>query len=160
MNKFHYNKFGIIQIGVKALSQSKSQIHPNSSLLQIQNQKFKYEPKNQRFTNTKYEYQIRIAHKPKREPQIKSKSFNAPRENKSPNHRTKTKRHKPLSLFQIAIHKYHRTKQQKASFSNTHKTLNLPQYTLFILDIQVGKDASPSSNRICNAISLSPRSPY
>ena len=67
---------------------------------------------------------------------------------------------KPLSLFQIAIHKYHRTKQQKASFSNTHKTLNLPQYTLFILDIQVGKDASPSSNRICNAISLSPRSPY
>ena len=123
MNKFHYNKFGIIQIGIKALSQPKSQIHPNSSLLQIQNQKFKYEPKNQRFTNTKYEYQIRIAHKPKRKPQIKSKSFNAPRENKSPNHRTKTKRHKPLSLFQIASHKYQITKRRGRLFL-THTLLS------------------------------------
>ena len=34
----------------------KSQIHPNSSLSQIQNQRTKYEPKNLRFTNTKKEF--------------------------------------------------------------------------------------------------------
>ena len=38
----------------------------------------------------KYQIPIRIAHKPKRESQIKSKSCNT-REGKSPNHRTKTK---------------------------------------------------------------------
>ena len=42
-NKFHYIKFGIIEIGVEALSQT-----------QITNTK----PKNQRFTTTKHEYQI------------------------------------------------------------------------------------------------------
>ena len=33
-------------------------IHPNNSLSQIQNQRTKDEPKSQRFTNTKYEYQM------------------------------------------------------------------------------------------------------
>ena len=47
-------------------------------------------PKNQRFTNTKYEYQISNANcAPKREPQSKSKSCNVPKESKSPNCRTK-----------------------------------------------------------------------
>ena len=128
MNKFHYNKFGIIQIGVKALSQSKSQIHPNSSLLQIQNQKFKYEPKNQRFTNTKNEYQIRIAHKPKREPQIKSKSFNAPRENKSPNHRTKTKRQQTSLTISNCNPQISNNQTKREDFSHTHSPLFLSNF--------------------------------
>ena len=81
-NKFHYNKFGIIQIGVEALSQTQI---PNNSLKNTKS-------KNQRFTNTKYEFQIPIAHKPNREPQIISKSCNTPRESKSPNRKIKTKR--------------------------------------------------------------------
>ena len=128
MNKFHYNKFGIIQIGVKALSQLKSQIHPNSSLLQIQNQKFKYEPKNQRFTNTKYEYQIRIAHKPKRKPQIKSKSFNAPRENKSPNHRTKTKRQQTSLTISNCNPQISNNQTKREAFSHTHSPLFLSNF--------------------------------
>ena len=84
-NKFHYNKYGIIQIGIEVLSQTQIPNIPKQL-------SHKYKPKNQRFTNTKYEYQIpiRIAHKPKREPQIKFKSCNTPRESKSPNHKTKT----------------------------------------------------------------------
>ena len=128
MNKFHYNKFGIIQIGVKALSQLKSQIHPNSSLLQIQNQKFKYEPKNQRFTNTKYEYQIRIAHKPKREPQVKSKSFNAPRENKSPNHRTKTKQQQTSLTISNCNPQISNNQTKREAFSHTHSPLFLSNF--------------------------------
>ena len=61
-------------------------------------------------------YQIRIVHKPKKEPQIKSKSCNAPRESKSPNRKTKTKQHKPLSLFQIATHKCQITKTSESLF--------------------------------------------
>ena len=38
-----------------------------------------------------YQIPIRIAHKPKREPQIKFKSCNTPGESKSPNRKTKTK---------------------------------------------------------------------
>ena len=120
MNKFHYNKFGIIQIGVKALSQPKSQIHPNSSLLQIQNQKFKYEPKNQRFTNTKYELHTnqRESHK---------SNLKVSMHQERTNHQTtepKPSSNKPLSLFQIATHKYQITKK-RASFSHIH-SLNLP----------------------------------
>ena len=54
-NKFHYNKFGIIKLVQRYSHKPKSQIHPNNSLSQIQNQRTKYESKNQRFTNTKYE---------------------------------------------------------------------------------------------------------
>ena len=36
MNKFHYIKFGIIQIGVRHSHKPKSQIHPNGSFSQIQ----------------------------------------------------------------------------------------------------------------------------
>ena len=117
MNKFHYIKFKIIQIGVEVLSQT-----------QISNLKYtqralshKYKTKEPKI----HKYQIRIAHKPKREQQIKSKSCNAPKENKSPNRRTKPSGNKPLLLFQIAIHKYQRTKQNRASFSHIH-SLNLP----------------------------------
>ena len=38
-NKFHYIKFGIIQIGVRHSYKPKSQIHSNSSLSQIQKTK-------------------------------------------------------------------------------------------------------------------------
>ena len=51
-NKFHYNKFEIIQLGVEALS--KTQISNVPKYLSLTNTK----PKNQRFTNTKYEYHI------------------------------------------------------------------------------------------------------
>ena len=93
-NKFHCNKFEIIQIGVETISQTQIPKTPEQL-------SHKCKLKNQRFTNTKCEYQIpiRIAHKPKREPQIKFKSCNTPRESKSPNHKTKTKQQKtPITI--------------------------------------------------------------
>ena len=65
----------------------KSQINPNSSLSQIQNQR----TKGSQIPNMNTKYQIQIAHKPKRESQIKSKSCKKPRESKSPNLITKIK---------------------------------------------------------------------
>ena len=124
-NKFHYNKFGIIQIGVETLSQTQIPIHPNSSLSQIQNQRTKYKPRNQRFTNTKYKL-----HTNQRESQSKFKSCNASRESKSTNHKTKPSGNKPLSLFQIAIHIYQITKQRESLFLTHTHTLSLFSFSL------------------------------
>ena len=124
-NKFHYNKFGIIQIGVEALSQTQIPIHPNSSLSQIQNQRTKYKPRNQRFINTKYKL-----HTNQRESQSKFKSCNASRESKSTNHKTKPSSNKPLSLFQIAIHIYQITKQRESIFLTHTHTLSLFSFSL------------------------------
>ena len=54
-NKFHYKKFGIIQISVETLSQPKSQIHSNSSLSKIQTKELKVHRYRIRIPNTKYE---------------------------------------------------------------------------------------------------------
>ena len=111
-NKFHNNKFGIIQIGVEALSQTQILIHPNNSLSQIQNQ---------RFTNTKYEYQIpntkyelctnqRKSHKSNPKVAIHQERVN---------HQTvepKPSSNKPLSLFQIATQKNQITKTRESIF--------------------------------------------
>ena len=70
-----------IQIGVETLLQT--QIPNTPKLLSLTNT-------NQRTKGQKY--QIQIAQELKREPQIKSKSCNTPRESKSPNRRTKIKR--------------------------------------------------------------------
>ena len=87
MNEFYYNKFGIIQIGVETFSQNQIPNTPKYPSLTNTSQRTKGVIPN---TNTKY--QMQITHKPKEEPQIKSKSCNTPRESKSPNCRTKTKR--------------------------------------------------------------------
>ena len=52
MNKFHYKKFGIIQICVEAFSQTQIPYTPKQ--LSLTNTK----PKNQGFINAKYKYQI------------------------------------------------------------------------------------------------------
>ena len=111
-NKFHYNKFGIIQIDVEALSQTQIPIHPNSSLSQIQNQRTKYKPRNQRFTNTKYEYQIPNTNCVQTKESHKANSKVAMHQERA-NQQTiepKPSGNKPLSLFQIATHKYQITK--------------------------------------------------
>ena len=122
-NKFHNNKFGIIQIGVEALSQTQILIHPNNSFSQIQNQKTKYKPKNQRFIDTKY--QMRTAHKLKREPQIKSKSYNAPRKSKSPNRRTKTKRQQTSLNIPNCNPQISNNQMKREPFSHTLSSFSL-----------------------------------
>ena len=146
-NKFHYYKFGIKQIGVKALSQTQIPKTPKQLSLTNANQR----TKGSQIPNTKCEFHTNKRESHKAHPKVAMHQESA-------NHQTaKPSSNKPLSLFQITTHKYQRTKQKRASFSHTHTPLNLPQ---FIQDIQVGKDASPSSNRICNAISLCPHAPY
>ena len=79
MNKFYYNKFRIIQISVEELLQT--QIPNTSKQPSLTNTK----PKNQIQTKDLkvHKYQKQITHKSKRESQIKSKSYNMPKESKA-----------------------------------------------------------------------------
>ena len=116
-NKFHYNKFGIIQIGVEALSQTQI---PNNSLKNTKS-------KNQRtrgsqIPNTNFKYQLRTN-------QIEShKSYpKVATHQERANHQTaksKPSGNKLLSLFQIATHKYQITKWRESDFL-THTLFSL-----------------------------------
>ena len=77
MNKFHYIKFGIIQIGLKALSQIQILNTPNSSPSQIQIK----EP------DTKYEFCTNHRESHKSNPKVATHQ----EEIKSPNRKTKIK---------------------------------------------------------------------
>ena len=118
MNKFYYNKFGIIQIGVKALSQTQI---PNSFL------SHKYKTKSLQTPNTNTKYQIpntkcelctnqRESHKSN--PKVATHQERANLQTVEP----KPSGNKPLSLFQIATHKYQITKPRESLFFS-HTTL-------------------------------------
>ena len=101
-NKFHYIKFGIIQIGVEALSQT-----------QI--------PKI-------YKYQIWTAHKLKRESQSKSKSCNTPRKSISPSRRTKTKWLQTSLTIPNCNPQISNNQMKREPFSHTHSHLFLSNF--------------------------------
>ena len=111
-NKFHYNKFGIIKLVQRCSHKPRSQIHPNNSLSQIQNQRTKYESKNQRFTNTKYELRTNQRESHKSNPKVAMHQERANHQTAKP----KPSGNKLLSLFQIATRKYQRTKQRESLF--------------------------------------------
>ena len=88
----------------------------SSSHLGFQNGPQHSQIQNQRFTNTKY--LMRIAHKPKRESQAIPKV--ATYQERANHQTTEPSNNKPLSLFQIATHKYQITKPRESLFSSTH----------------------------------------
>ena len=102
-NKFHWNKFGIIQIWCKG-----TLTNPNLKYTQIA-LSHKYKTKVSQIPNTKSKLCTNQweSHK--------SNSKVATHQERT-NHQTakpKPSGNKPLSLFQIATHKYQRTKQEK-----------------------------------------------
>ena len=118
-NKFHYNKFGIIQIGVKALSQT--QISNSSLSHKYKVKKPKIHKHQIRIPNTKCKLRTNQRKSHKSNPKFATQKERA-------NHQTvkpKPSENKPLSLFQIATHKYQRTKQEKAFFPHTFSSLFL-----------------------------------
>ena len=82
----------------------------SSSHLGFQNGPQHSQIQNQRFTNTKY--LMRIAHKPKRESQAIPKV--ATYQERANHQTTEPSNNKPLSLFQIATHKYQITKPRES----------------------------------------------
>ena len=116
-NKFHYNKFGIIQIGVKALSQT--QIPNTPKQLFLTNTK----TKNQRFKipNMNIKYELYTNQRRATNQSHKSNPKVATHQKRA-NHQTvepKPSSNKPLSLFQVATHKYQITKQERVFFTHT-----------------------------------------
>ena len=104
--------------------------NPNSKYTQI-TLSHKYKPKNLRFTNTKYELHTNQRESHKSNPKV---AMHQERENQQ-TAKPKPSGNKPLSPFQIATHKYQRTKQKRASLSHTH-TLDLPQqHSTYIGDL-------------------------
>ena len=101
--------------------------NPNPKYTQI-TLSHKYKPKNQRFTNTKYEYQISNVNCAQTKERA-TKQIQKLQRTKRVNHQTaepKPSRNKPLSLFQIATHKYQITKQRESLyFSHTLSSLSL-----------------------------------
>ena len=115
-NKFHYNKFGIIQIGVKAISQT--QISNSSLSHKYKIKKPKVHKHQIRIPNTKCELCTNQRESHKSNPKVATQKERA-------NHQTvkpKPRGNKPLSLFQIATHKYQITKPRESLFFS-HTTL-------------------------------------
>ena len=126
-NKFHYNKFEIIQIGVETLSQTQISNTPKIAL------SYKYKPKNQiqtqktrgsQILNTYTKYQLRTNQKEshKANPKVATHQERANHQTAEP----KPSGNKPLSLFQIATHKYQITKRRENLFlTHSHLFLSL-----------------------------------
>ena len=127
----------------------------NPNLKYIQMALFhKYKPKNQRFTNTKYELRTNQRESYKSNPKVATHQ-----ESKSPNRRTKTKWQQTsltilhcnpqISKNQIKRKPIFLTHTKLCKFVTTHYLYRIFKST----KMQV-------HNRICNAISLCPCAPY
>ena len=90
----------------------KSQIHPNSFLSQTQNQRTKGSQITN--TNTKYKYELRTNQREshKSNPKVATHQERANHQTAEP----KPSGNNPLSLFQIATHKYQITKRRESLF--------------------------------------------
>ena len=114
-NKFHYTKFGIIQIGVNALSQT--QISNTPKYLSLKNTKQR--TKGSQIPNTN------CAQTKERATKQIQKLQRTKREQITKQHNQNQVATKPLSQFQIVTHKYQRIKQEGASFLHTLLSFSL-----------------------------------